>query len=191
MRTLLVGLVMAQMALPMATGYERYREHTRYDGHFTKYSKRYFGVAFDWRYFKAQGVAESNLRPRVQSPAGATGIMQIMPATYEEIVSHNPSIAGGINEPRWNIAAGIWYNRQLYKAWTADRPFEEQLKFMFGSYNAGRRSVLRAQRVAIDEGLPGTVWESIEQALPQVTGRRAGETVAYVSRIFDIKQALR
>ena len=31
----------------------------RYDPTFRKYSRRYFGPAFDWRYFKAQGFAES------------------------------------------------------------------------------------------------------------------------------------
>ena len=38
--------------------------------------------------------------------------MQIMPATFEEIASENPGIGGGIYEPRWNIAAGIYYNRR-------------------------------------------------------------------------------
>ena len=191
MRMLLVAMMVAQISVPLSTGYARYSEHTKFDGHFSKYSKRYFGVAFDWRYFKAQAVAESSLQPEAQSSVGATGVMQIMPATFDEIVAKNPYIKGGLNEPRWNIAAGIWYDRQHYVAWTANRPFEEKLKFMFGSYNAGRSNILRAQRVALGDGLPGTVWESIELALPEVTGRHARETVTYVSRIFDIKQALR
>ena len=32
-----------------------------YDRHFRKYSKRYFGPLFDWHWFKAQAIAESNL----------------------------------------------------------------------------------------------------------------------------------
>lgn len=190
MRTLLVAIMLIQVAVPASVGYTRFREHTRFDSHFTKYSKRYFGVAFDWRYFKAQAVAESGLRPKVRSPEGATGIMQIMPATFEEIVEKNPSIRGGIEEPRWNIAAGIYYNRQHYQVWTAERPLEDKLKFMFGSYNAGRGSILRAQRLALDEGLPEASWASIEQSLPRVTGRNSRETVTYVTRIFDIRQTL-
>ena len=34
----------------------------RYDEVFRRYSKRYFGVAFDWRWFKAQGMADWNLQ---------------------------------------------------------------------------------------------------------------------------------
>jgi hypothetical protein len=33
----------------------------KYDDTFRRYSKRWFGAAFDWRWFKAQGMAESNL----------------------------------------------------------------------------------------------------------------------------------
>ena len=62
---------------------------------------------------------------------------------------------------------------------------------MFGSYNAGRASILRAQRVAAGDGLDGTLWSAIEQGLPRVTGRSSGETLRYVDRILDIKQVLR
>ena len=62
---------------------------------------------------------------------------------------------------------------------------------MFGSYNAGRGNILRAQRIALREGLDTTHWSAIEQGLPQVTGRRSGETIAYVTRVFDIKEVLR
>lgn len=51
----------------------------RYDDTFSKYSKRYFGPAFDWRIFKAQGMAESNLDPKARSqvvaPVGWTSMI--------------------------------------------------------------------------------------------------------------------
>ena len=194
MRTFLVAVVLVQFVqlVPAApTGYARYSDHTTFDGHFSKYSKRYFGVGFDWHYFKAQAVAESNLRPDATSAVDARGVMQIMPRTFEEILKQNPAIVGGLDEPRWNIAAGIWYDRKNYLAWTADRTPEDQLKFMFGSYNAGRSNILRAQRIALAEGMAGTSWVSIERCLPQVTGRHSRETLTYVSRIFEIKEVLR
>ena len=40
----------------------------------------------------------------------------------------------------------------------ADRPLVERLKFMFGSYNAGRTNILRAQQFALGEGLNATLW---------------------------------
>ena len=171
--------------------FARYNRFTSYDQYFTKYSKRFFGVGFDWRYFKAQAVAESNLREDARSPVGAVGVMQVMPRTFDEIRRQNPAITGSIDQPRWNIAAGIWYDRQHFVVWAADRPLVERLKFMFGSYNAGRASILRAQQFALGEGLNATLWESVVGELPRVTGRRSQETVSYVARILDIKQVLR
>lgn len=171
--------------------FARYKRFTTYDQHFTKYSKRFFGVGFDWRYFKAQAVAESNLREDARSPVGAVGVMQIMPRTFAEIQRKNPAITGSLDQPRWNIAAGIWYDRQHFVVWAADRSLVERLKFTFGSYNAGRSSILRAQQFALGEGLNAMLWDSVAGELPRVTGRRSQETVAYVARILDIRQVLR
>ncbi|HIM50315.1 MAG TPA: lytic transglycosylase domain-containing protein [Acidobacteria bacterium] len=171
--------------------FARYKRFTTYDQHFTKYSKRFFGVGFDWHYFKAQAVAESNLREDARSPVGAVGVMQIMPRTFAEIQRKNPAITGSLDQPRWNIAAGIWYDRQHFVVWAADRSLVERLKFTFGSYNAGRSSILRAQQFALGEGLNAMLWDSVAGELPRVTGRRSQETVAYVARILDIRQVLR
>ena len=172
-------------------GYAHYNRFTKFDQYFSKYSKRHFGVGFDWHYFKAQAIAESNLRPAVTSRAGAVGVMQIMPRTYQEIRDKNPGITGSAEQPRWNIAAGIWYDHQNFVVWTDRRPLLDKIKFMFGSYNAGRANVLRAQRVAAGDGLDGALWSSIEQGLPRVTGRSSAETLQYVDRIINIKQVLR
>jgi membrane-bound lytic murein transglycosylase F len=171
--------------------FARYKRFTTYDQYFTKYSKRFFGVGFDWRYFKAQAVAESNLREDARSPVGAVGVMQIMPRTFAEIQRKNPAITGSLDQPRWNIAAGIWYDRQHFVVWAADRSLVERLKFTFGSYNAGRSSILRAQQFALGEGLNAMLWDSVAGELPRVTGRRSQETVTYVARVLDIRQVLR
>jgi membrane-bound lytic murein transglycosylase F len=75
----------------------------RYDDTFSKYSKRYFGPAFDWRIFKAQGMAESNLDSAATSWVGARGVMQLMPATSADRLEEPELDAIG---PRVNIAAG-------------------------------------------------------------------------------------
>lgn len=174
-----------------AADFAKYKQHTRYDNHFRKYSKRFFGVAFDWHYFKAQAVAESNLNPEAKSHVGAEGVMQIMPRTFDEIKTKSKLIEGAASEPRWNIAAGIWYNKQQFDFWQKGRSLEERLKFMYGSYNAGRGNLLKAQRQAIEAGLNPRQWISIEQVLAKVTGQRSQETINYVEKIFTIKEDIK
>lgn len=117
-----------------------------YDRHFKKNTKHYFGPGVDWHWFKAQGIAESGLNPKAKSKVGAIGIMQIMPSTYKEILKKQPGL-GKIEEPRWNIAAAIYYNRQLYKRWKKkDISVDERMNFTFASYNAGFNRVLKARK---------------------------------------------
>ena len=143
-----------------------------YDQHFRKYSKHYFGPGFDWHWFKAQGIAESGLKPNVKSKSGARGIMQILPSTYREIQEENPHMKD-IDAPRWNIAAGIYYDRILYKRWKSPPPGNERLYFAFGSYNAGYTRIKNTfQKV----GPPTATWEQVEYHVP-------GQTRHYVRRI--------
>jgi membrane-bound lytic murein transglycosylase F len=171
--------------------YDRYNHVVKYDRYFSKYAKRFFGPGFNWHHFKAQAIAESGLRPHAQSPVGARGIMQIMPRTFTEILQKNPIIKGTRAQPRWNIAAGIYYDRLLWKTWKADRPFQDRINFMFGSYNAGKGNILKAQRVAKKRGVNANLWQAIEQSLPKVTGPRSRETIGYVKKITKIKGVLR
>jgi membrane-bound lytic murein transglycosylase F len=154
----------------------------KYDAMFRKYTKRFFGPGFDWRLFKAQGMAESNLNPGARSGAGARGIMQLMSSTYKEVQSQNPDL-GKIDDPEWNIAAGIWYNRQLWSQWQSESDARHIHEFMFGSYNAGRSILRRAQRVARDRALDDRLWQSIQTVASSVPRWRYTETLAYVERI--------
>ena len=191
MSSLIILMLLLQAPSAAPTPYSHYNQFTKYDRHFSKYSKRYFGAGFDWRYFKAQAIAESGLQADARSRVGAVGLMQVMPRTFEDIRQQNPEITGGLDQPRWNIAAGIWYDRRNFVIWRASRPFEDKLKFMFASYNAGRGNVLRAQRLALADGLDGRLWASIQNRLPAVTGRHSRETLGYVDRIFEVKPVLR
>ncbi|MEN8107010.1 MAG: transglycosylase SLT domain-containing protein [Pseudomonadota bacterium] len=144
----------------------------KYDQHFRKYSKHYFGPGFDWQWFKAQAIAESGLKSKARSKAGARGLMQIMPSTYREIQEDNPHMKD-IDSPRWNIAAGIYYDRILYKRWKSPPAGNERLYFAFGSYNAGYTRIKNTfQKVAP----PAATWEHVEHFVP-------GQTRHYVRRI--------
>jgi soluble lytic murein transglycosylase-like protein len=154
----------------------------RYDDVFRKYSQRFFGPGFDWRIFKAQAMAESNIDMNAKSWVGARGIMQLMPSTFSEVRSRNPEIVS-IDKPEWNIAAGIYYDRQLWKMWTDQQGEQGCESFMFGSYNAGRGTLLRAQDVARLKVLDPAIWLNIRSVASEVPRWRHEETLVYVDRI--------
>ncbi len=154
---------------------------SRYDQTFRKYAKRYFGPAFDWKYFKAQGFAESGLNASAKSWVGARGVMQLMPSTYHDIASHRPDF-GSIDQPEWNIAAGIMHDRYLWDLWKDQIPDDERHQFMFASYNAGEGTITRAAAVARAKlGQPD--WPNVERVAPTVHHWRYSETLGYVRRI--------
>ena len=166
------------------------RDNVRYDAFFRKYSKRYFGVGFDWQLFKAQGMAESELNAAARSYVGARGVMQLMPSTYQEIQSKRPEFQS-IDDPEWNIAAGIMHDRYLWRLWEPVVPDSERPKFMFGSYNAGEGTITRATAAAHAKQLDESRWPNIELVAPEVPRWRYRETLGYVKKIDENYGTLR
>jgi membrane-bound lytic murein transglycosylase F len=150
----------------------------KYDRHFKKYSKRYFGPLFNWHWFKAQAIAESGLSHQAKSHVGARGLMQIMPATLKEITHKNPHFSQ-LDSVKWNIAAGIYYDRTLYIKFKKASP-EDKLYMTFASYNAGYYRIFKARKKITKKKQQ---WLQIKKYLPK-------ETRGYVKRIKQLKVAL-
>jgi len=159
---------------------------TIYDRYFRKYSKRNFSVGFDWCLFKAQAIAESALKEKAKSWVNAKGIMQLLPSTFEEVCQKYPDLKCNIYHPRWNIAAGIRYDRDMWIKWRDITPFENHLKFTFASYNAGFGTIQRAQKCCEAKGLNKNNWQSIERVACEVGNWRCRETIAYLKRIKEV-----
>ena len=176
----------AAVQVPIASAQPR-DPADRYDDTFRKAAKRSFGPVFDWRVFKAQGMAESNLDPLARSRVGARGLMQLMPSTYREIASENADLAM-INNPELNIEAGIAYDRRLWLRWENDSVADDRRQFMFASYNAGRATLLAAQRRARERRLDPRRWRNIEKIAASVPRWRHLQTLDYVRKI-DINVA--
>lgn len=157
----------------------------RYDDVFRKATKRHFGPAFDWRLFKAQGMAESNIDATARSRVGARGVMQLMPGTFREVASKNPELTR-IDDATSNIMAGVAYDRRLWEAWARDSVETDRLPFTLASYNAGRGTLLSAQRTARASALDPRAWANIEQVAPTVPRWRHAETLGYVRRIAQL-----
>jgi len=186
----LILLVVAAWLLPTAPLIaQRHTFPTQYDDHFRKYTKRYFGVGFDWKVFKAQALAESNLTPDVSSRVGAFGLMQLMPSTFQEIQTKNPEFER-IDDPQWNIAAGICYNRKLWLKFSDQNSTGEHLHFTFGSYNAGPTRIFKAQTVADEDSLDSHVWQNVAVVAPKIPNWRYRETLTYVQKIDSLHSLL-
>ena len=176
---LALALVTPVAAAPSNKAVYSDRWETKYDRYFRKYAKRYFGPSFAWHWFKAQGIAESNLDPEAMSRAGARGLMQILPSTYAEIREKNPHFRA-IDEPRWNIAAAIYYDRSLYRKWLKRVPSKnDRLMFTFASYNAGYGTISKAHRRASKNGEDASAWNTVAPHSPR-------ETQLYVRRIKNL-----
>lgn len=172
---LLFGFMCVVPSLYADDKHVKHKQWTKkYDRLFKKYSKHYFGPSMDWHWFKAQAIAESGLKPNVRSKVGAIGLMQIMPATYKEIKSKNKFLKD-VETPRWNIAAGIYYDRYLYKRWLKKLSGDDHMRFAFASYNAGFGRVSRAWR---QKNKPQN-WEDVAHKAP-------GQTRHYVRRIENL-----
>ena len=157
---------------------------------------------FDWRLVLAIMKQESSFRRRAESPKGATGLMQIMPVTGEEVA--RVLDIENLSHPRNNIRGGIYYLKQLYDLFgDADEP--ERTKLALAAYNAGLSRVFDAQMIAAYLHDDPDKWQSIRDALPLLSKRyytlhrdvwrqdkprsgwfgNARETVAYVDAIMN------
>lgn len=173
--------------------YRKYGNNTQYDLFFHKYSKQHFGMAFDWRNFKAQAIAESKLDRTAESYVGAQGVMQIMPGTFDEIKRRNKYVKGSVLDPKVNIRAGIWYDKSIWRNWSRKNTLQDRINFMMASYNAGRGHIINAQKHCIKDpdryGDPNS-WICIENTLHLITGHHSKETKTYVRRIEGIRDIL-
>ncbi len=136
---------------------------------------------YDWRLYKAQLIAESNLNPTVVSGAGAEGIAQFMPATWKQISKEmNLPRNATAKDPEYAIPAGAYYMAKLLYKWSAPRPDMDRYCLSLASYNAGFGSLLRAQKAAYNVN----DYKTIIKCLPGITAKHSTETINYVKRIL-------
>jgi len=140
----------------------------------------------NWIHLKAQAIAESKLNPKAVSKAGAIGLMQIMPATGEELGYSVPELLN----PEKNIEAGARYMAGMMRFWDLV-PKWERWFFALASYNAGPGNILTARKLAERERYNSFDWSCVSPFLHKVTGPFAKETINYVARVKRIYHALR
>jgi membrane-bound lytic murein transglycosylase MltF len=142
---------------------------------FRKYSKEY---NVDYLLMMAQGFQESALNQNAKSKVGAVGVMQLMPATGQQMK------VGDISQLDANVHAGVKYIRFMVDKYFANEPMTDtnKLLFAFAAYNAGPGRIHALRVEAAKKGLDPNVWlNNVEM----IAAERVGvETVTYVSNIY-------
>ncbi len=85
-----------------------------------------------WLWIKAQIWQESRFDPAAVSPAGAMGLMQLMPGTAAGLGLSNP------HSPEQSITGGVRYLAEQYRKLAEIRPHGSRLRFALAAYNGGR-----------------------------------------------------
>ena len=124
---------------------------------------------------------ESRFNTGIVSPAGATGLMQLIPSTAERM-NRGPV---DLTDPAQNIRVGLRYLRYLDLFWH-DRgvPPEERLPFVMASYNTGPAPVERAQKKAAKEGYDPLIWFGNVDQIARGPGSHYARKTAYLSRQY-------
>lgn len=106
----------------------------------------------------AHALQESNFRERVVSPAGAIGLMQIMPITQREYAaSINMSSNADLKDPAVNLAFG----QRTLESLGSSSYTQGRLPKVMAAYNAGPSPVSRWESEIRDQGDPLLYMESI------------------------------
>jgi membrane-bound lytic murein transglycosylase MltF len=142
---------------------------------FQKYGSQY---SMDYLLMMAQGYQESTLDQNAKSQVGAIGVMQLMPATGDQMK------VGDIHQEEANIHAGVKYIRFMVDKYFASEPMDDTNKilFAFAAYNAGPGRIHSLRQEAAKKGLNPNVW--IDNVELVAAARIGMETVTYVANIY-------
>ena len=145
-----------------------------------KYMKRYGErYTWDWIAVAAQAYQESGLDQRKVSPAGAVGIMQVLPST----AAQKPISIKNIKSVEANIHAGVKYLNFVRKRYFSDPEIapEDRIDFSWAAYNAGPARIQGLRKKAAKRGYDPNKWfNNVEHMASESIGR---ETVDYVANV--------
>lgn len=122
---------------------------------------------------------ESKYQTLAQSPAGARGLMQIMPDTASWIAKQKGIEnfdLDSLHEPEINIKLGCWYIADLSKEYSGNLPL------VIAAYNAGRGNV----RGWINEG----VWDGDIKNIDNIPFPETRQYVRNVLKAYEAYKAI-
>ncbi|WP_223215684.1 lytic transglycosylase domain-containing protein [Agrobacterium deltaense] len=135
-------------------------------GHIAEAAKRF---AIPERWIRAVMQAESDHDPYAISPKGAMGLMQIMPATWQELWTRH-GLGNDPHDPRDNILAGSAYLAELHDLYGSPG--------FLAAYNAGPGRY--EKHLVTGDPLPAETVAYMAKIVPQI-----GSDAAVVYRTAD------
>lgn len=144
---------------------EKGNKISAYDNSIKKYSKK---IGWDWRIIAALMFEESQFNNDTANyRSGASGIMQLMPATALRL---NINATSNVDA---NIWAGIMYIKSLEKQFMDITDRNERIKFVLAAYNAGIAHIFDARRLTKKYGRNMYIWDdNVEYYLRKKSNRK-------------------
>jgi membrane-bound lytic murein transglycosylase MltF len=160
-----------------STSAQEMKKFAEYVEYFKKYGAQY---KFDYLMLMAQGYQESRLDQQARSPAGAVGIMQVIP----KYAAPAPINVPDVSKADKNILAGVRMLNNIVTNYFDDPAIDDvnRTLFTFASYNAGPNRIARLRKQAAQDGLNPNKWfGNVELEVAKDIGE---ETVTYVDNIY-------
>jgi hypothetical protein len=115
--------------------------------------------------------------------SGEFGLMQIMPATWQEIENDTQVFTDDTFDPDTNIRFGTYYISKIYKSWSQLTDAEQRMQFAIASYNAGTGNI---QNSCCPGGACMTWNECVASGnLPEISQE---VTTHYVPNVLEYKK---
>jgi hypothetical protein len=124
--------------------------------------------SIDYRLILAIIKQESQFDAEALSGRGATGLMQLMPVTNEEVTENLQMEEFDLVHS--NIRGGIYYFAKLMKLFQQSNT-DDQVRLALAAYNAGPTRIYDAQELAAYIGDDPDSWSSIQNVLPLLSKR--------------------
>lgn len=149
---------------------------------------------FDWKLLSAIAYVESKFDTTLVSPMGATGLMQIMPSTYNGIL-REMDMDTTLRSAELDVIVAVRYLHKLDEMFSFINR-KERLNYILGSYNCGAGHVFDAMRLARRDGICRYNWASLTPVLQSLSDEKvytdslcrngkfnACETLRYVEQV--------
>jgi len=158
-------------------------EQDRFDSLFQYYAQ---GTMFEWELFKWMAVVESSMNSHAVSDAGAMGLLQLMPATAEEMKVTYPF------DVEENIRGGTDYFRIQFQHFPEIPDGIERIEFSLAAYNGGRGYINKAISLAKHSKVDWQRWDVTKKYLAFPSCRVRGKApehrqiTNYVRKVMEL-----